>query len=119
MLAEFEQLGFEPIVGLSLKADRFAPDSFKWPDSAGWLYAIVSDGAVMYVGLTANVPRSRIDQYRHSVGQQGKRINQLVIVELAAGKRVQMFGLRAADRYERKREELRLRVEFKPPWNLI
>ncbi len=118
MLDVLRGLGFEPVVTFSLRGDRFAPDSLAWSDTSGWLYAIVSDGAVQYVGLTANVLRSRMDQYRHGVGEQGKRINRLVMAELAAGKRVEMHGLRAPDPDERWREELRLRTDYQIPWNL-
>ena len=119
MLADFLEMGFKPIVTFHLKGDRFAPDSFSWKDSSGWLYAIVTEGEVKYVGLTGRVLRSRIDDYRHGVGEQGSRINGLVLELLRAGKAVQMYGKLAPDASFREAEELRLRTEYSLPWNRV
>lgn len=119
MLQHLVDLGFRPIVTLVPIRDRFAPDDLSWKDRAGWLYAFVSNDKVMYVGLTANVLRSRMDHYRHSVGDQGKRLNRLVLDELAAGRTVKIYGLEFEDPDGRADEEFRLRQEYAPPWNLI
>jgi len=116
LLEDYRRFGFEPQAQVIASGARFTTAHRAWTSRPGWLYAFVSDGRVMYVGLTINPLGARVDQYRHG-GDQCARVRQHIVDELAAGREVWLYGRPVDDREEMQREEARLRRDFKPPWN--
>ena len=119
VLEELIQFGFEPITEWVVKGVKIGPLSFDWADHGGWLYAFVVDEEVKYVGLTDRVLRSRMDDYAHIKNSQTDRLRALIMGELMASRRVQVFGWKQKDRRILGAEEARLRIAYRPPWNRL
>jgi hypothetical protein len=109
--------GFKPITRWELRGQRIKPASLAWDDSAGWLYAFSVARSVRYIGLTAGVLRTRLDNYSYgkdpyTQGSQCERIREAILAELVAGKEVQIHGRTEPEMAKRNGEEARLRAAF-------
>jgi len=119
VLDDLIQLGFEPITEWVIKGTRIGPASFSWQDHGGWLYAFVVDSEVKYIGLTDRILRSRLSDYSHIKNTQTDRLRELIFGELKAGRAVQIYGRKEANKNHLVAEEFRFRVAYRPFWNRI
>jgi hypothetical protein len=78
------RLGFSPVTQWVMKGEKISPESFKWEDHGGWLYAFVVEGEVKYTCLTNRVLRGRLGDYSHRRNSQTDRLRGLIMNELAA-----------------------------------
>ena len=112
--------GFKFITEWIWREGKIRLASLDWQENGGWLYAFVVNGKnVNYIGLTERILRSRMDNYRDKTGEQGERLHELIKAELYAGNSVSIYARELSDSNELLSEELRLRNEFKPIWNLV
>ena len=114
---------FEYVARWVVKRDKIKPDSLRWNDSSGWVYAFVKGKKVMYIGLTGGVLRSRLDGYSYitdpySKSGQTDRLRGLIRGCIESSKDVYICGLRIEDQEEIKACEDRLIVKYDPPWNI-
>ena len=116
-LKDLLEEGFACVTVWCPHGQRIKLETLEWPESSGWLYAFVVDDCVRYIGMTARVLRSRMDDYRHIDGEQTSRMRLLILNELAADRVVHVYGLAIADDAKRSAEEARLRIDFNPDWN--
>ena len=81
--AGFQLLGEWRLADGKIELDSRAP-------TGPGVYAFILDDAVVYVGVTQNGLRTRMDQYRqgHSGQRTSARVNGLIRQALEAGKRV-------------------------------
>ena len=110
--------GFEHVSNWTREGDRTKLAHLNWEEKAGWLYAFVVEGTVMYIGLTTGVLRSRMDHYRHLKQDQPARLRELIEGELDDGQGVLLYGRHIRDGQSLIREEARLIHELDPPWNI-
>jgi hypothetical protein len=115
----FVELGFEPITEWVIRKDKIKLQNLQWQDHAGWLYAFVVNDQVKYVGLTTRILRSRMDDYSYIREEQCAHKRTLILAEINAGNRVQVFGRRFADEQELIAAESSLRQTFDLEWNRI
>ena len=118
-LDKIKREGFVQITTWRAVGDGIKPKSLEWQDHGGWVYAFVVGDEVKYVGLTAKVLRTRLDHYSYGTQDTNARLRSLIETALALGDEVMIFGLPVSDRDEMEREELRLRSELRPEWNLV
>lgn len=109
--------GFEHVTRWVRNNDTIKLESLAWEETAGWIYAFVSEGRVRYVGITTMVLRSRMDSYAHL---SNDRVRQLVLECLNKGHEVEIHGLRrkGVSKAELEMEESRLMKALKTDWNV-
>jgi hypothetical protein len=109
--------GFERITRWALHNDTIKLESLAWKETAGWIYAFVSQNRIRYVGITTMVLRSRMDNYSHLVGD---RVRPLICSCLQEGHGVEIYGIRRPKiaKVDLESEESGLIREFKTDWNV-
>lgn len=127
MNARMEELlaeGFEPLTYWLLRGDKIKPESIGWDNVSGWIYAFVVEEQVKYIGLTAGVLRTRLDNYSYITdsysGGKGQtdRLRGLILDVIKPGGEVTIYGLRhPGDDGIRTKRESELIRHFNPPWN--
>lgn len=114
---ELASKGFARLTHWEVHKDRIKPNSLKWKDSAGWIYAFVAEGRVRYVGITTMVLRSRLDAYSHHIGD---KVREYIRTCLLQGHEVEIFGTRrpAIEKAALESEESKLMKDFRTDWNV-
>lgn len=109
--------GFEHVTRWVRHNDTIKLESLAWKETAGWIYAFVSEGRVRYVGITTMVLRSRMDSYAHL---SNDRVRPLILQCLNKGQEVEIYGLRrqGVSKSDLEMEESQLMKSLRTDWNV-
>lgn len=113
---------FEYVTRWVIKGGTIKPESSRWEDSSGWIYAFVAASRVMYVGLTTRLLRSRLDDYSYHKdpylkGGQPDRLRNLIRSSIETGQTIDIYRLRCSDPEKIGAQENALILKYDPPWN--